>query len=239
MLINTSWIMNSLKSYRVTAVEENLNVEESLKNYRFRFVWELEELTITDVVAPDRCRTYHRRGSQPDTILIGKSLYVHEGVGDSYFESNRSDYATCTPGFTEFDHALPTLIEAKILGDDKLEVHEVVRLRYNFIPTFPEGRIPLGGANSSWPGSEVWIEKPTGRILKLIMSTAEPDLYSLYSRFNEPVTPPIEKPAKIVPPPTIGPTPTFVPLPLPTGSPYYHPSTIAPLPLSTISPYHP
>src|SRR5687768_2464805 len=129
LLVNAARVANNLKSYRITGIAEGL------KNYRYRFVREPEVQSITDVVAPDRCRTYHRRGPQPDTILVGKSLYVqyvHEGVGDSYFEDNKSNYATCTPGFTGFEHALPTLIEARILGDDNLEGHEVVRLRYNF-----------------------------------------------------------------------------------------------------------
>lgn len=191
-------------------------VAANLRSYRY----ELNDSFVTDkpvfdVVQPDRCRTvYTKNGSTIESIHIGRYFYVQQPGTDQYIESydDRFDNVACIGDFmSSLGEDVSRLTEASIVGNEYLDGHKVVHIRYNRDPV--PVPFPTGSAAATVPESEVWIEEQTARLLKLMPSIYEPTAFFVYSRFDEPVMPPIEKPAKLAPA-TVTPPP-----PVPTSSP--------------------
>lgn len=199
-------------------------VAANLRSYRYELIdsYELNgsfvtDKTVFDVVQPDRCRTLStKNGSTIESMHIGKYFYAQQPGTDQYIEyyDDRFDNVACLGDFMfSPGDGLSRLTEATILGHEHLDGHKVVHIRYNYSQD-PDAPI-TGSAAASIPETEVWIEEQTARLLKLMPSIYEPTAFIVYSRFDEPVMPPIEKPAKLA-------LATFTPPPpVPTNSPVF------------------
>lgn len=190
-------------------------VAANLRSYRYVLNDSMPSQTVVDVVAPDRCRgVYNQNGSMIESIHIGRYFYAQQPGTDQYIEyyNDRFDSVACPGDFMpDFLGDVSQLTEASIVGYEYLDGHKVVHIRYTLRPA--SGPFPTGSAGATGMESEVWIEKQTARLLKLVPSIYEPTAFFVYSRFDEPVMPPIEKPTKLAPA-TVTPPP-----PVPTSPP--------------------
>lgn len=200
-------------------LEQAAVVAGNLKSYHFVQVLDMTK-DEADVVATDRCRAkYEWNGSKIEILRIGKSVYEREAGTDNYIvhEDQFTDpngTFNCAGDFLPgFRQQVSRLVEAHIIGDEDLDGHRVVHIGYTSSP--PPRPFPSGSGGASSPPAEVWIEEQTARVIKAMLSIYEPEFYHLYSHFDEPILPPIERPAK-----PVTATPRVVPTAVPTGTLY-------------------
>jgi hypothetical protein len=239
--------MTPAESEAVQILRRAAAVTLNFKSYHFVYV-SGNTKNQGDVQAPDKCRSTH--GSGPfkiETTRVGRFVYSREIVADTYvgFERQCPDDVSCACDFLpRFRDDVSRLTYTSIPGREELDGHRVVQIRYEYQWDDLES-IPPGSYMAPQP-VELWIEEQTARIIKVMPDIYEPEFYYLYSRFDEPVVPPIETPSSFVTPtPTImptstvmRPTPTFGLPPVRTVVPDF-PTFVLPLRVPTAPPYFP
>ncbi|MEO5954036.1 MAG: hypothetical protein ABIQ44_16365 [Chloroflexia bacterium] len=128
-------------------------------------------------------------------IVIGKDPYIRVPVSDTFAHLvnalSNSDPLSITGGalLSTFGSDSKDVHDVLNVGDDMIGGVAVVHFKYSYTYTSPQ--FPSGADIDQ----EVWIQKSTGYVYQLRTMGGSP-IVETYSRINEPVTPPIEAPAK-------------------------------------------
>lgn len=145
-----------------------------------------------DYAQPDRYRftTNFSPKSKADMLKIGQDVYIREGDNSPY---RLIPGANPVGGFDPLQPLLSnslTLDTAFIKDDEQVDGRKASHIFYTYDAS------QLTGIDSGQVKEEMWIDKQNNYILE-IKSASEKDvpaLWTFYSKFDEPVSPPIEKP---------------------------------------------
>lgn len=162
-----------------------------------------------DVVLPDKTRLMMDLGpaGQAQVLVIGGHSYTKIPGQDAYVEASTGGSplgASSNPiGFAEFAES------ANIIGDEMIDGTDTTHVKFSYDAAkalamaaaqsglaTPTTVVSIGKADA-----DMWIEKSTGymRMFKytLLVSGTDTSTTITLSKFNEEVTPPIEKPTNI------------------------------------------
>lgn len=172
-----------------------------------------------DFVAPDKRRVSMNITPQGPTelITIGKEMYYRMPGNDQYTALGGASNPLGSVGAagTAQDPEIITqsMESADIVGDETLDGADTTHIKFTYdidkaldlsIQKNGLGQSPSAAKLGKTTG-EIWIEKSTGYVHKIVIDTAQAgtpstdggNVTATYSKFNEPVTPPIERPQDI------------------------------------------
>jgi hypothetical protein len=171
-----------------------------------------------------------------DMIVLGKQVYTKLAGQDSYIQTESEGTnglmgslggATNPEGFATFAQNADN---ATIVGDETVEGVAATHISFTYDLDKAMQSLPEQGAGAPTPSGgmgkangDAWIEKSTGYIRRIKFVTpptllggasgtsgagdGNGTIIVTYSKFNEPISPPIEKPAKITSLPDMTPSP--------------------------------
>jgi outer membrane lipoprotein-sorting protein len=181
LLTNSGKAMQGVKSYHMS-----MKVETAAGNSNIE----------SDVEVPDKYRmTVEAGGVSTEVIIIGNTTYTKIPGTDQYAETP-GDASTMT-------QANPSEIanvaqNATIVGDETLDGVDTTHVKYSVNVDDTSGATGASSATEA----DVWIEKSTGFIHQYKIVSEAGGVSStttiVYSKHNEPISPPIEKPANIM-----------------------------------------
>jgi outer membrane lipoprotein-sorting protein len=151
-----------------------------------------------DHQAPDRTRlSFDMAGlGKSETIIIGNDSYTKTPGSDSYLHVN-----TPVTAPNPQDMSMMALVEsADIVGDETIEGVATTHLKYVFDAdkAASQSGAPTPGAGAMGKVTiEVWIDKATNFPIRQKTSLPVGSTTQTFSKFNEPVNPPIEKPTNV------------------------------------------
>lgn len=193
-----------------------------------------------DFQAPDKRRMVMQITPQGATeiITIGNDVYFKMPGSESYMSLGGAanpmanlGSASATQDVSAFARSMES---AEIVGDEQVDGVDTTHIKFTYdvdkavaatTPTSASTPAPASSGSLGKADGEMWIEKSTGYVRKMTISSAVPDsaagqgtpttggtsvVQATYSKFNEPVNPAIEKPANVVGPgglPLTTPTP--------------------------------
>jgi outer membrane lipoprotein-sorting protein len=203
-------------------LNKHLQAFKDVKSYHIVQEFETAGQTIKaegDHQAPDRTRlTLDMAGlGKSETITIGNDSYTKAPGSDSYFHTTTPATAP-DPGDMSI---LPLINSADIVGDETIEGVATTHLKYVFDAdkAAAQSGAPTPGAGAMGTVTvEVWIDKATNYPIRQKTVTAAGSTTQTFSKFNEPVNPPIEKPANVSEMPSI-PTIEIPTIEIPGGMP--------------------
>jgi outer membrane lipoprotein-sorting protein len=188
-------------------LNKHLQAFKDVKSYHI--VQEIEAAGQTikqegDHQAPDRTRlSFDMAGlGKSETIIIGNDSYTKTPGSDSYFHVN-------TPATVPDpqDMSMMALVEsADIVGDETIEGVATTHLKYVFDAdkAAAQSGAPTPGAGAMGKITiEVWIDKATNYPIRQKTSFAQGSTTQTFSKFNETIDPPIEKPTNVSEMPSI------------------------------------
>ena len=147
----------------------------------------------SDFQAPDRSRTIIDTPAGPtESIVIGNQTYVKSPGIDGYMAVNMNTPTTDMRD-TSF---LPFIQKADIIGDETINGIATTRLTYTY-----DASQATPGANMGLVTIEMWVDKATNYPVRQKVVTTSPTASTTtitFSKINEPISPPIEKPTNIV-----------------------------------------
>jgi outer membrane lipoprotein-sorting protein len=193
ILRQSGQVMSGVKSYHIILKTEAAGISTSGEG---------------DFVLPDKARMTMDSGAAGKTqlIVIGNTIYTQVPGSDAYIELP----GTSSPlGAASDPAALANLAQnATVVGDETVDGVNTTHITFSYDANKSlesAGVTPttdLGTVNA-----DIWVEKSTGYIRQFkTASTLAGNQTSTqvnYSKFNEDVTPPIEKPTNIQQMPTI------------------------------------
>lgn len=170
-----------------------------------------------DHQAPDRTRlTFDMAGlGKSETIVIGEDSYTKSPGSDSYFHVVTPASA---PDFRDTSF-LPLIESADIVGEETIEGVATTHLTFTYDAdkVMSQSGLPTPGTGAMGKFTiDVWIDKSTNYPIRQKTTIAQGSTIQTFSKFNEPVNPPIEKPANVTEMPTIPTIPTIVMPEIPT-----------------------
>jgi outer membrane lipoprotein-sorting protein len=169
---------------------------QGLKSYHWSMKVETSAGNVStegDRELPDKWRfTSETAGVSTEFIIIGNSMYSPVPGTDQYIElpTDASLTAAADPG-----QLISTAQGATVVGDEMIDGADTTHLKYSASVTDASGV-------SAQSEIDLWIEKSTGYIRQYNTSASTSGVSTTstvtFSKFNEPVTPPIEKPSNIM-----------------------------------------
>jgi hypothetical protein len=209
LLKKSQQAMLAVKSYHVTMTTEAAGVTASGEG---------------DVEPPDKVRITMDLGSigKSEVIFIGGDTYIKQPGVDQYMHiAGTGNPLGGSPGMTnpqQLTGLADLATSASIVGTESLEGVQTTHVTFTYDAnkalqgaTGASGA-PTPPANIGQTTGDIWIEDSTSYVRQLKITT-EPNPKSAspvnrtsivtvkYSKFNEPVSPPIEKPTNIIPGP--------------------------------------
>jgi len=156
-----------------------------------------------DYVVPDKAArlAMTTQAGQVNVIIVDDATYTQIPGSDSYIESTGASPL----GASSDNAAFADLAQnATIVGDETLDGVDTTHVKFSYDADkalAETGATPVAGMTLGMVDAEVWIEKSTNYIHQQKTSTTVAGTPSsttiTYSKFNEEVTPPIEKPTNI------------------------------------------
>lgn len=174
---------------------------KAVKTYHMSMTIESSAGTITaegDLALPDTYRmNMTNAGTTTEVIIIGGSSYVKIPGGDQYFESVADPSLLNGANAASFAEVAQ---DAKIVGDETIDGAATTHLTFSY-----DNNAAVGGTTGQDLGtaqSDVWIDKSTN-LIRQFKATSEVSGVSssttvTYSKFDETIDPPIEKPTNIM-----------------------------------------
>lgn len=159
-----------------------------------------------DLALPDTMRmTLETAGTSTEVILIGGSSYVKVPGGDQYFESPADPSLLNAANATSFAEIAQ---DAKVVGDEDIDGTATTHISFTYDANkVAESTGASTGTDLGTAQSDVWIDKSTNLIRQFkVVSTAAGTSSTTtvkYSKFDETIDPPIEKPTNIMVIPTV------------------------------------
>lgn len=183
-----------------------------------------------DVEPPDKVRLTMDMGSlgSSEIVLVGQDTYMKLGTTESYTQLPASMNPLAGMGSIGDPGALQSFAQvadsADIVGDEKIDGIDTTHITFSYdLDKAMQAASSMGVAAPTPAQSqgkakgEAWIEKDTNFIHQIKFVTAaaasatagapatgESTVTITYSKFNEPVSPPIEKPANVTTMPGLG-----------------------------------
>ncbi|MEO8286740.1 MAG: LppX_LprAFG lipoprotein [Chloroflexota bacterium] len=197
--------MKSVKSYHIVIKGETSGVSTTTEG---------------DVLLPDKMRLNVDTGAgKTEMIIVGSNAYMLLPGTDAYTEipglSSPMGAATTT-GFEDYAQ------DAKIVGDETIDGVDTTHITFSYdankaaaAAAQSSGQVvPTPSTDMTLVNAEVWVEKSTNFMHQFVTTTDIAGTKSTstitFSKFNEDVTPPIEKPTNIQTMPTMPEIPTIV-----------------------------
>lgn len=187
----------------VTLLNKAAKVMKEVQSYHF--VWQLESNKASsnsegDFSAPDRLKITNRTGtSETKVVAIGQECYVQKPGSDTYVIADQpTRFGTgCVAPYQELSKQISAMKSAHIEGDETIDGINTTHINFIY-DTAVSLNMEAGMLGES--GADVWIDKQTGFIHQQIVYGGSSLSLSIapviYSKFNEPIQPPIEKPHK-------------------------------------------
>lgn len=190
---------------------------KGVQSYHASFTIEASGATTqmeADFVPPDRSRMVIDAGELGKTefIVIGQEAYTLVPGTDSYVL-----VPTGAPEAPDATSVLPFASNAEIVGDETIDGVDTTHIRFSYDQDKAIGEgagetgTPVTGQTLGMATADMWIEKSTGFIRKYTLVTDTGTTTMLFSRYNEPINPPIEKPTNIMTMPGLETAPTVAP----------------------------
>jgi hypothetical protein len=184
---------------------------KGVKSYHFILKSEAAGVSTTgegDFVLPDKGRMTLDLGvaGKTEMIFIGTTTYTKIPGSDSYIEADTGTNPLAASADTAAFAQLAK--NATIVGDETLDGVDTTHIKFSYnaadVAT-GTNTTPIAGAGEV--DADIWIEKSTAYVhqFKSVSSIAGATANTTvtYSKFNEDVTPPIEKPTNIQQMPTL------------------------------------
>lgn len=177
LLTKSGKAMADVKTYHMSIKSETAGVASTIE---------------ADVEMPDKYRmTTEASGVSTEIILIGDASYTRMPGSDQYLES--VGQASMIPKPEQAD--LSGITDAEIVGDETLDGKSVTHIHYT-------ASGDAAGAPGTSVDTDIWIDKSTNYIhqieVKTDVSGTTTSSTITYSKHNEPISPPIEKPTNIM-----------------------------------------
>jgi len=189
---------------------------KDLKSYHYTTLTEVSGITSKsegDFEAPNKSRVSTDLGSlgTSESIVIGTDTYSKSPGQDAYVH-------TVVPNIPQGMDLAPYILSAEIVGDEPMNGASTthVKFTYDADKMMQDLMTQMGQTGTQLPSmgksdSEVWVDKSTGlpvqQVSKVKVDVAgtsmETTSTQIFSKFNETVTPPIEKPANVTESPAI------------------------------------
>ncbi len=186
LLTRSADAMKNLKSYHMSMQLESAGTTTSIEG---------------DVELPDKYRLNIDAGGgvSTETIIVGGSSYTKMPGTDQYvaspFNSSLLDAANTSD-------IADVAQNATVVGDETLDGVDTTHVKYS-------ANDPTGTSGATGD-VDAWIEKSTGYIHQYKVSSSAAGVSStttvMYSKFNETIDPPIEKPDNVMDPGNLVPT---------------------------------
>ena len=172
-----------------------------------------------DVIFPDHTRiVMDTAQGKTEAILIGQETYIKLEGSEAYtalplglFPSDISQSLRGMDGYIQYAQG------ATVVGGEKVDGVDTTHVKFTFDPdkvrAFYSGVQSAPAAQPKLANGEMWIDKSTGYLRSYRydvdysggVGAPQPGVITVtYSRFNQVVTPPIEKPANVVQFPGMG-----------------------------------
>jgi len=178
---------------------------KSVKSYHIILKTEAAGVSTTgegDFVVPDKARlTMSTQAGNINVILVDNATYTRIPGSDAYIETTGVSplgAPTDTSGFADLAQ------NATVVGDETLDGVDTTHVKFSYDADkamAASGAAPTTGMNLGMVDADVWIEKSTNYMHQLMTSSTVAGTPSsttiTYSKFNEEITPPIEKPTNI------------------------------------------
>lgn len=203
LLKDSAAAMKTVKTFHIKLVVESAGATNNIEG---------------DMQLPDMMRLSAVAGGQTiQIIVIGGSSYTQvPGAGDSYIEGPfDSSLLTTTNSTSVGDYAQ----SATIVGDETIDGASTTHVKFSYdadkaaqAALAAMGTPTTTTSNLGMADAEMWVEKGTNYIRQLKVTSTTAGATSTttvnYSKLNETIDPPIEKPANITTMPEI---PTIAP----------------------------
>jgi outer membrane lipoprotein-sorting protein len=176
---------------------------KGVTSYHVTMLTEAAGQTITaegDVMPPDRTRMTMDLGpvGKSEIIVIGDTSYVKAPGQDAYVSTTSAAAQTNTDATA----ALAFATSADIVGDETVDGVETTHARFTYdaAKQMESQGLATPTTDLGLIDAEIWVAKDTGYVHKFVTKTSQPVASTTtltFSKFNEPVSPPIEKPANV------------------------------------------
>jgi len=158
-----------------------------------------------DLALPDTYRmTLESAGVSTEIIIIGGSSYVKLPGGDQYVESPADPSMLNAANATSFAEIAQ---DAKVVGDEDIDGTATTHISFTYDANKAAEAAGTTGTDLGTAQSDVWVDKSTNLIRQFkVVSTAAGTSSTTtvkYSKFDETIDPPIEKPTNIMVIPTV------------------------------------
>jgi outer membrane lipoprotein-sorting protein len=153
-----------------------------------------------DFVLPDRSRMMMDMGAlgNSETIVIGSESYTKLPGTDSYTQVTTGQQNTNVASF------LPFAEDATIVGDETIDGVDTTHVTFTYDADAAlrkmmedQGQTPTTDVTLGKATADIWIDKATKQIRRYKYADQNGTTTMTFSKFNEPVNPPIEKPTNI------------------------------------------
>ncbi len=163
-------------------------------------------LSEADMEPPDKARIVSDAGAagKSEIIVIGKESFMKVPGGDTYIALPQSlpISASDTSSFLTFAQ------DAKIVGDEKIEGVDTTHIQFSYdadksaADAAAQAGQPAPTTKMGTANADLYVEKTTGYIRQFKYATkvegvGDSTVTITYSKFNEPISPPIEKPSNV------------------------------------------
>lgn len=163
-------------------------------------------LSEADMEPPDRMRIVSDAGTagKSEIIVIGKESFMKLHGGDTYMALPQS----IPIGAADTSSFLTFAQDAKIVGDEKIEGVDTTHIQFSYdadksaADAAAQAGQPAPTTKMGTANADLYVEKTTGYIRQLKYATkvegvGDSTITITYSKFNEPISPPIEKPSNV------------------------------------------
>lgn len=154
-----------------------------------------------DLALPDSYRMIlTTAGTSTEIIIVGGSSYVKLPGGDQYIESPSDPSLLNSTNAASFAELAQ---DAKVVGDETIDGAATTHLTFSYDNNAAAaGTGATAGQDLGMAQSDIWIDKSTNLIRQFKVSTDVAGTSSTttvtYSKFDETIDPPIEKPTNIM-----------------------------------------
>jgi outer membrane lipoprotein-sorting protein len=185
-------------------LRESEQAMKGVQSYHANMVIEAAGATINaeaDFVLPDRSRMTMDLGAvgKTETIVIGSESYSKLPGTDSYTQITTGQQQN-----TNVASFLPFASEATIVGDETVDGAATTHVTFTYDADAAlrqmmedQGQTPTTGVTLGTATADIWIDKSTDYIRQYKYTDQNGTTTMIFSKFNEPVSPPIEKPTNI------------------------------------------
>jgi outer membrane lipoprotein-sorting protein len=160
-----------------------------------------------DIVKPDKIRiTSTSATGKSEIIVIGSDIYSQVPGTDTYVHTGGGDAML---GSMTAVSLVDLAENATVVGDETLDGIDTTHIKYSYsLDKAADMAAQAAGQANATPSTglgeadaEIWIEKSTGYVHQTKTTSSIASVSSTttttFSKFNEAVTPPIEKPANV------------------------------------------